>query len=116
MILNNKKAKLKSGILTTVVMSIILIVVLLQVYAEVVPEVSDGGDALGDSARCADRGCSWNTSNEICYATSNYSAATCSADSQTIPLAGLVGSSGIVLVIIMAALLILIVKSSMNKK
>jgi len=112
----NKKGKIGMNFVNTVVLTIILITVLFQVYAEVIPEAQTGGDLMNDATRCAGSGCSWNTTNEICYATTNYSAATCSAGSQTIPLSGLVISGGVVFTIIMAALLVLVLKASMSAK
>ena len=117
MILKNKKGKLNMGLLNTVVLSIILITVLFQVYAEVIPEAQTGGDDLGDAARCADVGCFYNTSTPSCANQTNQTGAgLCTASTQSIPLAGLFGSTGIVFTIIIAALLILVVKSSMGSK
>ena len=118
MILKNKKGKLNMGLLNTVVLSIILITVLFQVYAEVIPEAQTGGDDLGDAARCADVGCHYNAtgvSGDECQLNST-DISTCTASTQSIPLAGLFGSTGIVFTIIIAALLILVVKSSMGSK
>ena len=114
--LKNKKAKISTALLNSLFLGLIVIVVLFQVYAEVIPETQTAGDLMNDATRCAGVGCSWNTSNEICYATSNYSAATCAAGSQTVPLSSLVISGGVVFTIIMAALIILIVKSAMTSK
>lgn len=121
------KGKLSTGFVTSVVMSIIVFLVILQVYSEVIPEAQTQGDSMNLSNRCTDVGCFYNMSrtgatdalgNYTCSATNTSSEdAVICADGlyNGIPLGGLLGSTGIVFIVIMAALLILVVTQMMGK-
>ena len=121
-----KKGKLDKGFLEGAVVFVVLIVLFLSIYAALVPEAQTSGDALGDEALCGDVGCFYNASRTGA-ALGNY---TCSANNvsidendcatiNTIPLGSLFASTGVVFVVIMAALLIILIGGalvSMKKK
>ena len=119
-LLKSKAGKFSTGTITFAVMAIIIIVVLFSLYAALVPEAQTAGDSLGDAARCADVGCYYNetsinaTSGILCE-TTQASGAACTVGHQSIPLGALFSGTGIVFVIIMAALLILVVRAYLNK-
>ena len=84
------------------------------------PEAQSAGDEMNTSNRCATVGCFWNdTDTSItaadCRATVANDSAACAAKAQTIPLAGLFSGQGIVFLIIMAALVVVIIRSIMPK-
>jgi len=65
----NKKAKLDSGLINTIIMTILVIIILFQAYATILPEATDTGDELAGrgteltvESRCTDVSCFWNTS------------------------------------------------------
>ena len=114
---NNKKGKISTGFVNTVILAIILITVLFQVYAEVIPEAQTASESMNNSQVCVAGGCYYNASYGCQYNSTFQDNATyrCAirGEGSFIPLSG---TLGITYVIIMAALLILIVKSTMNKK
>ncbi len=111
-LLKNKKGKISSATVNTLILAIILLVILFQVYAEIVPEAQTGGNSLNASNQCTDvYGCSYNASIPLCETTAA-SGTPCGAGA--IPLAGLFSGTGVVFVIIMAALIILVVKAFMK--
>lgn len=103
------KAQLKSNILQTAILGLVLLVVLFQLYSELVPEAQGAGNTLGDAARCSEAGGFFNTSQSACLTNSSPEGLTQSFDA--IPLAGLLSGTGVVFVIIMAALVVLVVRS-----
>ncbi len=116
-LMSNKAGKLKTSTINTAILVIILIVIIFQVYASVVPEAQTAGDNLNDTNRCNDVGCFYNVSEDAdtpCRNTTGNVTSACTAGSQTIPLAGLFSGTGVVFLIVMAALLILIVFSLMK--
>ena len=116
MILKNKKGKFSVAIMNTIFLSIILIVVLFQVYAAVIPETQTGGDAMSSASRCAAEGYIWNTSDLDCRLDTIDNATVIGTGVYDVPLSSLLVSGGVVFTIIMAALLVLVIKSSMNSK
>ena len=122
----NKKGKLSTSVLNSAILVIVILVVLLSVYSAVVPEAQTAGNSMNDSNRCASVGCSWNDTGLLeasqgvtCYNTSTYilpGAAQCPEQNTSIPLSGLFSGTGVIFVIVMAALLILVVKGFMSSK
>ena len=123
-----KKGKLNKGFLEGAIVFVVLIVLFLSIYAVLVPEAQTSGDALGDEAQCARANCFYNVtrltvgdgSNISCSATSvfgNDSIACASVNE--LPLSTLFGSTGVIFVVLMAALLIVLIGgalASMKKK
>ena len=113
----NKKGKIGMNFVNTVVLTIILITVLFQVYAEVIPEAQTASSGMNDSQICVAASCAYNASYGCQYNSTFQGNATfqCSIQGSDsfIPLSG---TLGVTYVIIMAALLVLIVKSSMGTK
>lgn len=111
----NKRAVITSGILTTAVLGIVLLVVLLNVYSSIVPEAQASGDSLGNAAVCSDAGGFFNSTQGLCLNGTN-PADTATVNFAAIPLSGLFSGTGVVFVIIIAALIILVVKSYLQFK
>jgi len=115
----NKKGKINNSVISTAVLALVLLVVLFQMYASLMPTAQSAGDGLGDSSVCESAGGYYNASGDItdiqCYvdADSNVSFGNTAAENG-IPFAGLFSGSGVVFLIIMAALVILIVKNLMG--
>ena len=113
---------LNTRIINSAVIAIVVIVVLFTLYSVLVPEAQTAGSSMNDSSRCEAVGCDYNQSGRpagdgiTCYnTTSTISNASCPNAANSIPLGGLFNASGIVFVIIMAALLILTVKGLLTK-
>lgn len=109
----------KSGILNTAILAIILIVVLFQSYAEIMPEAQDSGDTLGDEYQCetaASTTCFYNASRAIACTENNETAGdtTVCTSYEAIPLGGVFSGTGVIFVVVMAALLILVVKAFLH--
>ena len=111
----NKKAKLNQTILNTALLGIVLLVVLFQIYANIIPDAQSAGDTMGDSARCSAAGGFYNISQNLCL-NGTTPADTAVVSYSAIPLSGLFSGTGVVFIIIMAALVVLIVKSYVSKK
>ena len=112
----NKKGKLNFNILNSAVLVIVILVVLFSAYAAIIPEAQTGGDSLGDSEVCAASSCTYNASGSpsTCqWNTTNTSE--CPNDYDYIPLSSLFSSTGVVFVVVMAALLVLVIQSFMKK-
>ena len=114
----NKKGKIGMNFVNTVVLTIILITVLFQVYAEVIPEAQTASSSMNDSQICVAASCAYNASYGGCQYNSTFqgnATLQCSIQGSDsfIPLSG---TLGVTYVIIMAALLVLVVKSSMGTK
>ena len=111
--------KLNPKIVSIAVMAIVILVVVFQTYASIVPEAQTAGDELTNEGRCTAVSCEYNATggiaNEVCYTDTNYNVS-CGSSYKPVPLGSLFGSTGVVFVIIMAALMILIVKTYMGKK
>ena len=114
--LKNKKAKISTALLNSLFLGLIVIVVLFQVYAAVIPSTQTGGDAMGSASRCAAEGYIWNTSDLDCRLDTIDNATVIGTGVYDVPLSSLLVSGGVVFTIIMAALIILIVKSAMTSK
>jgi len=102
--------------MNTAILAIVLLVVLFQLYAELIPEAQASGNALNDSNLCGSAGCVYNASNaQVCQvAVGNFAG--CGQTATSIPLSSLFAGTGIVFIIIMAALLILVVLAFMPSK
>ncbi len=120
--LTNRKGQFDKKV-TVVVTVIISIVVLFQIFASLVPEAQTAGDSLNVSNRCIDSGCFYNTTT----ATQSGFTGDCSINTsgertgctnqlgQGIPLSGIFGSRGIVIVLLMVALFLGALKIVMPK-
>ncbi len=119
-LLKSKTGKLNQAVINTAILVIVLLVVLFQIYAAVIPEAQAAGNLMNDSNRCVDVGCFYNVSEitgAVCLvnSTETVSGALCGG-ADSIPLASLFSGTGIVFIIIMAALFILVIKSFMKSK
>ena len=116
----NKKGKFGTNTLNTVVLAIVILVVLFASYAAIVPEAQTAGDSMNDSIRCVDVGCAYTAATPgataSCINGTGTGNITCQAQAKSIPLSGLFSGTGVVFVIVMAALLILVVKGFMSSK
>ena len=108
--LKSKHGVLKPGILNSAIIGLVLLVVLFQLYATLIPEAGAAGDALGDAATCSSAGGFFNGTQNLCL-NGTGPADTAQVSFQSIPLSGLLSGTGVVFVIIMAALVILVVRS-----
>lgn len=112
----HKKGKLGTNILNTAILAIVILVVLFSAYAAIIPEAQTGGDDMGDSAVCTAAACTYNASGSpsTCqWNTTNTSE--CPNDYDYIPLSNLFAGTGVVFVVVMAALLVLVVRSFLKK-
>jgi len=117
-LIRSKKGKLSTSMLNTAILAIVLLVVLFQLYAALLPEAQTAGNSLNDSNYCVSQGCVYDgsgASTAFCVNGSGVSNISC-ASSASVPLGGLFSGTGVIFVIIMAALLILVVKSFMPGK
>ncbi len=99
--------------INAVVIIIISIVVLFQIFAGIVPEAQSAGDTMSDDTICVNAGCIVNTSltpdcqsNRSPQGFGGNSSGACGVALQNIPLASLFGSSGLIILILMAFLFI----------
>ncbi len=109
-LLKSKSGVLKPNILNTAILALVLLVVLFQIYATLVPTAGAAGDSMGDSATCSSSGGFFNSSQQLCL-NGTGPADTAQVSFQSIPLSSLFAGTGIVFLIIMAALIILVVRS-----
>ena len=96
------------------IITILVIVLLFSIYSAIIPEAQTAGDEMNDSNRCTDVGCYYNITDPYCHVNTT-NATVCQAPAYSIPLSGLFSSSGIVFLIIMAALLVFLVKGLLAK-
>ena len=98
--------------MTYSIIAIVVLTVLLSAYSILVPEAQTSGDNIY-TARCEDVGCTWNTTSDVCRLlnSSGQQNGTACRTQGEMPLGSLFTSDGVVFVIIMAAFLILIVRS-----
>jgi len=115
-LLKSKSGKLNSSMVNTVVLALVLIVVVFQVYAELIPTAQTAGNSLNASNRCVDVGCFYNNTNTPACQVADGNLNGCNAAANSLPLGALFSGTGVVFVIIMAALLIVVVKSVMKGK
>lgn len=113
-LLNFKRGDLTEKTIGIAVTAIVLLVVLFQLYATLVPEAQAAGNSLGDAASCGNAGGFFNTSQTACLTNSSPTGTTISFS--TIPLSGLFSGTGVVFVIILAALIVLVVRSFLTSK
>lgn len=125
-LLKSKAGTISPVVINTAIIALIVIVVLFLIYATVLPEAQTAGDSMNASNRCADVGCSFNASgspnatinDDLCLSGSANSNITCGSTKSfaALPLSGLFSGTGVVFVIVMAALIILIVKAYLKKQ
>ena len=114
-----RKGKLTVQSMTTAMIAIVLVVVVFLVYAGVMPEATAAGDSMNNSATCADVGCWYNSTSDYCQYNSTHSdneSFACSRPTAIIPLSSLFGGTGLVFVLVMAALFILVIRSFLKGK
>ena len=120
MIKKNKKGKLGVNTLNSAILVIVVLVVLFAAYAAIIPEAQTAGDSLNDSNRCESVSCFYNATRTTTACTANNATAgdtvICGTQANSIPLGGLFSGTGVVFVIVMAALLIIVVKGFMKAK
>ena len=105
--LKSKNAQQLSRRLQTVTVVIISVIVLFQIFASLVPEAQSAGDEFSDASKCGDVGCFFNTTSAIsCLENSSVEGqgVTCPVAVETIPLAGLFGGTGVIILLLMVAL------------
>lgn len=114
-------SKLK-GAASAAIIGLVILVVLFQTYAVVVPTAGVAGDKMTDEGRCTASGCGFNESylpddGINCYNDTSIfnSTDTGTCSDQGIPLGNLFSSTGVVFVIVMAALLMLVIFAFMPK-
>jgi len=113
----NKKGKFGTNTLNTVVLGIVVLVVLFASYAAIIPEAQTAGDSMNESVLCAANACFYNASRTVDCTANNvtpWDVNNSCAKPSAIPLSGLFSGTGVVFVIVMAALLILVVKGFMS--
>ena len=113
-LLKDKRGKISSALINQAILGIIIIVILFQAYAALVPEAQSAGDMMNDSNRCIDVGCFYNGTSSTCFGLANESIL-CPTNANTIPLGGIFSGSGVVFIIIMAALVIVVIRSFLKK-
>ena len=111
---SNKAQMLTSKILTSFVIGIIVLIVLFSAYAAILPDAQSAGDSLGDAQRCSDATGFFNITQDACL--TNSSPTGTSQSFAAIPLSSLFSGTGVAFVIVMAALIILVVKSYISGK
>lgn len=107
--------KLSVKNLETAMLGILIIVLLFIAYTAIIPTGQSAGDELTDSGTCSKAGGVYNSSTSVCQ---NQTGSTYTAvDYQDIPLGSLFsGTGGVIFVVVMAALLVLIVRSALPQK
>jgi len=115
LILFTKQGKLGTAMINQAILAMVMIVVLFKLYADLVPEAQTAGNEMNSSNLCVTQGFYWNTSDtpSACNTNATHSIA---ADFDAIPLAGIFSGSGVVFIVIMAALIIVVVKSFLSGK
>jgi len=119
--MKSKKGKISTTVINSAVLVLVLLTVLFQVYANMMPTAQEAGNELNDSNRCEDAGCYYNDSRTVVCTLSNVTGedTTVCADTAAvngIPFASLFSGTGIVFLIIMAALIVLVVKNTLSTK
>ena len=113
----SQKANLNPKIVGVVVVLLVLLTVILLIYSVLVPEAQTAGDSLNASNQCNDNGCFFNASSAPnCQANQTNTSIACTlGGASPIPLASLFSSTGVIFVIIMAALLIVLLLAFLPK-
>ena len=121
-LLKSKKGGLSPKFINAAVIAIVVLVVLFSIYAAVIPEAQTAGNSLNVSNQCISNGCFYNTTgvnsslaDPKCLATAGDQGASCATVTKAIPFAGLFSGTGVVFVIVMAAMMIVVVRSYLNK-
>ncbi len=123
-IFRSKDGKFDDSTINFAIVGLILLVILLAIYAVLVPEAQTAGNALNVSNQCQAQSCSYNVSGNIssfknanCWATEGDMGVVCAGgEDRTIPLSGLFSGTGVVFVLVMAALIILIVRAYIKRQ
>ncbi len=124
-LLTSKKANQRLNVLiNSAVLGLILLVVLFSIYATVMPEAQSAGASMNISNTCVADGCAYNASNtwwnatpeKNCIATAGETNDSCTTFRGAIPLSGLFNAGGAIFIIVMAALLVLVVRSYLKGK
>ena len=102
----------KGKVISTVLAVIIGIIILISIFAALVPELNNAGDQLNESNQCDGlSSCIFNATNNSvspCRDTTNQSVVCASGGNQDVPLGGLFGSNGVVVLIVLALLIIIV--------
>ncbi len=121
-ILSNRKGQIGKKV-NVIIITIVSVVILFQIFASLVPEAQSAGDTMNASNRCnAVDSCFFNSSSEggnLAGCRINSSAegnqTGCTSSLQTIPLASVFSSSGIVILLLMVFLFLGALKIVMPK-
>jgi len=115
-LLNNKKGQIREKI-NTVITIIISVVVLFAIFAGLVPEAQTAGDEFSDETKCGEAGCFFNsTLSPTCVINSSQTGTgACTNAVETIPIASVFGSQGIIILLLMVFLFIGIIRIVMPK-
>jgi len=107
------RMKMSTKLVTGLMVGIFVIIIIFQAWAAIMPEAQTAGDSMNNSVACTAAGGFYNVSEVDCQVnTTNVT----SIDYSPIPLGGLFSGTGIVFIIIMAALIIWVVKGAMPPK
>lgn len=112
----------KTDLINKAIIVILVITVLFTAYSEITPDIQEAGNSMNDSNLCADAGCAYNDSSVwlesgfACAVNSSPEGNATACDYDPIPLSGLFGGRGVVLMIIMAALAIFIIRGILKNK
>lgn len=112
--------KLQTSVVSYAIIGIIILTVLFSVYAAMMPTAQTAGNRFNDSATCSAAGgvyCTNLTPND-CYTAcrNNVSASSPVIAYNSIPLNTIFSGTGVVFVLVMAALLIIVIKAFISKK
>lgn len=111
-LLKTKKGNLTmSKGLATAITAIILLVVVLYIYAGIIPTATAAGASMNDTARCVSAGGAYctNLTTPYCYDACRAVGDSTAVAYSRIPLSGLFNTSGVIFIIVMAALILAIV-------
>lgn len=112
----NKKANLVTSVFLIAVVTLVILTILFEAFAVIMPLAQDSGDNLNESNQCVNNaGGFWNTTQERCTVEEGSGTILQTAPG-AVPLNALFSGTGIVFIVIMAALLILVVKGLLGKK
>ena len=121
-LLKNRKGQIGKK-LNIVVGVIITIVVLFVLFSNLVPEVQTAGTEFSDATKCTEVSCNFNSSLDPACRTNatpaglgGNSSVACLEKFQTVPLASLFSSTGIVVLLLMVFLLLTVIKIAMPSK
>lgn len=116
-LLKTNKAILNNKTLTTAITSIVLLVVVLYIYASIIPTATDAGSQFNNTARCEAAGGYYCSTGSNCTTNATNACGIGTIVTYTeVPLNGLFSSTGVIFIVIMAALLIAIVLAFLPSK